>query len=112
MATTVTGSISTGQIAKKAVSDAAEAVSIAFESQRKDQLTVAVYNKGAGALTGLEVTRVLQDGTTSTESSHGALASGAGVTFVFSYNVPKFQVNYSTAAAATVLVEVDNGSPT
>lgn len=106
---TITGSISTGQIAKKAVSSGSEAVSLEFESQRQKQLTVAVYNKGASGLTGLEITRILQDGTTSTESSHGVLAASAGVTFVFSYNVPKFQVNYSTGGAATVLVEVDNG---
>lgn len=109
---TITGSISTGQIAKSAASTGVESVSLEFESERKDQLTVAVYNKGPNGLTDLEVARVLQDGTTSTESSHGVLASSAGVTFVFSYNVPKFQVNYSTTGDATVLVEVDNGSPT
>ena len=113
MATTVTGSISTGQIAKEAVSDAAETgITIDFESQRKDQLTVAVYNSGSGALSNLQIDRVFQDGTTSSEASHGALAANAGVTFVFSYNVPKFQVAYDADAATTVLVEVDNGSPT
>lgn len=109
---TITGSISTGQIAKSAASTGVESVSLEFESERKDQLTVAVYNKGPNGLTGLEVARVLQDGTPSTEASHGVLAANAGVTFVFSYNVPKFQVNYSTGGSATVLVEVDNGSPT
>jgi len=107
---TVTGSISTGQIAKKVVS-AAETVTVGFESQRQKQLTVVVYNaSGSGDITGLVIERVLQDGTTvSTESSHGDLAAGAGVTFAFSYNVPKFNVKYVSPAARTVFIEVDNG---
>ena len=108
---TITGSISTGQIAKKVVS-AAETVTVGFESQRQKQLTVAVYNASGSSndITGLVIERVLQDGTTvSTESSHGTLAGNAGVTFVFSYNVPKFNVKYVSPGTRTVFIEVDNG---
>ena len=107
---TITGSISTGQIAKKAVSSGSETVTVGFESQRQKQLTVVVYNASAsGSISNLIVERVLQDGSVSTESSHGTLAKDAGVTFVFSYNVPKFNVKYDSGGARTILIEVDNG---
>ena len=111
---TITGSISTGQIAKKVVSGGSETVTVGFESQRQKQLTVVVYNAtvsgSAADISNLIIERVLQDGTTvSTESSHGTLAKGAGVTFAFSYNVPKFNVKYDSGGERTVFIEVNNG---
>ena len=111
---TITGSISTGQIAKKVVSTTSETVTVGFESQRQKQLTVVVYNAtvsgSAADISSLIIERVLQDGSTSTESSHsGTLAKEAGVTFSFAYNIPKFNVKYASGGERTILIEVDNG---